>query len=270
MSGALRFATYLAPNIRPAYEAVAEHAGRALGVPTELAVGRGYERLETGEEDVAFICGLPYVVLADRPNPPVELLAAPVLQGERYGDRPIYFSDVIVRRDDPARSFADLRGRSWAFNEPESHSGYGVTRAKLAELGETNGFFGRVVESGFHQRSIRLVASGDVDASAIDSQVLEIELREHPELSETIRAIDALGPSTIQPIVAASRLSSTLRQELREAIVGMAADASMRDRLASVLVRRFAPVRDQDYDDIRDMMAAADAAGLEGFGPSIG
>jgi ABC-type phosphate/phosphonate transport system substrate-binding protein len=79
-----------------------------------------------------------------------------------------------VRRDSSATCFADLRGASWAFNEPDSQSGYGITRATLASMGETRGFFGRVVETGFHQRSIRSVASGDADASAVDSHVLEI------------------------------------------------------------------------------------------------
>ena len=46
------------------------------------------------------------------------------------------------------------------------------------------GFFARVVEAGFHQRAIRLVAAGVVDAAAIDSQVLAVELRDHPELAD--------------------------------------------------------------------------------------
>jgi phosphonate transport system substrate-binding protein len=60
--------------------------------------------------------GLPaansYVQLARRNRPPIELPGAPVLQGERYGGRPIYFSDVLVHRDSPFCSFADLRGRT--------------------------------------------------------------------------------------------------------------------------------------------------------------
>ena len=71
--------------------------------------------------------------------------------GDRYGGRPIYFSDVIVHRDSPFRSFLDLRGHSWAYNEPLSHSGYGITRYHLLELGETGGFFSEVVEAGFHE-----------------------------------------------------------------------------------------------------------------------
>jgi len=93
-----------------------------------------------------------------------------VLDGDRYGGRPIYFSDVIVHRDSAFRSFADLRGRSWAYNEPLSHSGYGITRYHLLRMGETGGYFGEVIEAGFHEESIRMVARGEVHASAIDSQ----------------------------------------------------------------------------------------------------
>jgi len=45
---------------------------------------------------------------------PAVPIAAPVLMGERYHDRPLYFSDVIVDRDSRFRSFLDLRGRSSA------------------------------------------------------------------------------------------------------------------------------------------------------------
>jgi phosphonate transport system substrate-binding protein len=87
----------------------------------------------------------------------------------RYEDRPIYFTDVVVRHDRPWQSFADLRGRSYAFNHPGSHSGYNVPRDHLLRLGETRGYFGRTVASGSHPTSIRMVEAGEVDASGIDS-----------------------------------------------------------------------------------------------------
>jgi phosphonate transport system substrate-binding protein len=71
-------------------------------------------------------------------------------------------------------------------------------------MGARPGFFARVVEEGFHQRAIRLVADGRVDAAAIDSQVLAVELRDHPQLAGSLRVVGAFGPSTIQPVVAAS------------------------------------------------------------------
>src|SRR5262249_33771416 len=155
---ALRFVTFLAPNLYPLYEFIAHHAGRRLGLPTELAVGDSYAQLSSRAVDVAFVCGLPYVELARGGEAPVEPLAAPVLRGERFGGRAIYFSDVIVHRSSRLRSFADLRGCSWAYNEPHSQSGYGITRHHLICRGETNGFFGRIVEAGWHEEALRLVA----------------------------------------------------------------------------------------------------------------
>jgi phosphonate transport system substrate-binding protein len=266
----LRFATYLAPNVRPVYDAVVRHVGEALGRETTLDVGVGYGALEDGREDVAFVCGLPYVLLAERAPAPVEVLAAPVLAGERYRGEPVYFSDVIVPRDHPARRFDDLRGASWAYNEPDSQSGYGITRAALVDRGETGGFFGRVVEAGYHQRSIRLVADGGVDASAVDSQVLEIELRDHPELAGAVRVIDSLGPSTIQPVVASRRLEPALRRRIRDAVLDVDRDPAAIPTLRRGLVERFVAARDRDYDDIRGMLERVRRSGMEGFGPVAG
>jgi hypothetical protein len=50
-------------------------------------------------------------------------------------------------------------------------------------MGARPGFLGRVVETGYHQRAIRLVQAGVMDAAAIDSQVLAVELRDHPDLA---------------------------------------------------------------------------------------
>ena len=261
----LRFATFLAPSMEPFYAWVAETVAFRLGTTAELHVGVDYAELPDGRADVAFLCGLPYVHLADVPDPWVVPVAAPILTGDRYGGRPIYFSDVIVREDSGFTSFGDLRGGTWAFNEPDSQSGFGVVRAHLARLGETGGYFGRVVEAGFHDTAIRLVAEGAVDAAAIDSQVLAIVRRDEPELAGVLRVIETLGPSTIQPVVAASRLPGAVIASVRAALVGLADDPAASAPLSRGLLARFAPVTDADYDDIRRMEAEADA-GMVGFG----
>src|SRR5262245_23046279 len=87
-TSALRFVTFLAPNMRPVYEFIARYVGERLGRTTELVVGDSYA--DVAEADVAFLCGLPYVRLMEQPQPPVEVLAAPVLRGARYGGRPFY------------------------------------------------------------------------------------------------------------------------------------------------------------------------------------
>jgi phosphonate transport system substrate-binding protein len=167
-----------------------------------------------------------------------------------------------VARDSPAGSFADLRGRSWAYNDPDSHSGYNLTRYELVRRGEIRGYFSQVVRAGSHQNALRLVAEGGIDASAIDSQVLAIELRDHPDLAVRLRVIDFFGPSTIQPVVASTLLPATLRRKLREVLLQLHQDAGAGEGLAYGFVERFVEVDDARYDDIRRMLAAAEQAGF--------
>jgi phosphonate transport system substrate-binding protein len=258
----LRFGTYLAPNVLPVYEVVTEVVGTRLGIETDLVVETSYESCEKDLNDVCFVCSLPYVMFERRGIDVAVPIAAPVLKGERYGGRPIYFSDVIVHRDSPARSFLDLRGRSWAYNEPLSHSGYGITRYHLVEMGETNGFFGEVVEAGFHQEAIGMVVRKEVEGSAIDSQVLEVELRDHPELASQVRVVESLGPSIIQPVAVSRRVPEDLREAIGHVLVTMSEDARVRDRLSAGLVERFVPVDARSYDQIRRMVDACEAAGF--------
>jgi phosphonate transport system substrate-binding protein len=129
-------------------------------------------------------------------------------------------------------------------------------------MGQTDGFFGEVIEAGFHDRAIAMVAAGEVDASAIDSQVLAIAFRDDPSLAERIRVIDALGPSTIQPIAISRHVEPELRDAVRDAILALGDDATIRERLAVGFVERFVPVGPADYDDIRAMLDACERAGF--------
>lgn len=262
MKRTLRALTFLAPNMLPVYQLVMDYLGSRLGCGIELGVGSDYA--EALHADLAFICGLPYV-LSTRPRreaSPIEALVAPVLQGERFQGLPIYFSDVIVRRDSPFQSFADLRGSSWAYNEPLSQSGYGITRYWLAALGETHGYFGKVVEAGFHQESIRQVFHGEVDASAIDAQVLAVELRQQPHLADGLRVIASLGPSTIQPLAVASRLPQGLKQDIQAVLGELHREPACRAALDRGFIDRFVPVSDGDYNDIREMLAFCEQLGF--------
>lgn len=258
----LRLASYLAENARPIYGRIAAYLADRLGIPTELRAGMPWDELDAGGIDVAFICGWPYSQRHDRPDQPIELLCAPVLAAPRYGGRPVYFTDVVVRHDHPARRFADLRGLVWAYNNAGSHSGYNVVRHHLLELAETRGFFGRVILSGAHQRSIQMILDGAIDASGIDSGVLELEMARQPELAVALRTIGVIGPSPIPPVVAARRLDPALRARLRELFLGMSADPEGRAVLAEGRMTGFVPVRDADYDPIRAMVRRAEAAGF--------
>jgi len=254
-------ASYLAENARPVYERIAAYVGQRLGEPAELIRAPWDERLQRldgGSVDVAFLCGLPYTRRADR----LELLGAPVMAAPRYRGRPVYFTDVIVRRDSPVQSFGELRGRVWAYNDDGSNSGYAMPRDHLLELGETRGFFGEAIASGSHQQSIRLVLDRKVDASGIDSTVLELEQAQRAEVARGLRVVESIGPGPIPPVVVAAGRPAALKARLREILLAMHDDPEGRAILADGLMARFVPVRDADYDPIRAMLRRAEATGF--------
>ena len=257
----LRITSLQAENADFVGSAVTSYLAQRLGISAEFINGISWQErkalLDVGRIHVAWICGLTYVWKADRRHPHIELLAAPVMQGARYEDRPVYFSDVVVRNDSEFRTFADLRGASWAYNEPGSHSGYNVVRYHLAVIGEPSTYFGEVIESGAHQVSLQMILDGRADASAIDSTVLDQELRCDPAIHPRIRILERLGPSPMPPWVVLRSLPQDLHSSLRETLLGMHRDPKGQTVLAGCHLTRFAPVEDSDYDAIRHMAQLA-------------
>lgn len=262
---ALSLGTCQAQNSEAACRSLAGWLSQRLGMTIRYEDGMNwqarYAALDSGALDICWICGLPYIWRTSRPAPRVELLAAPVALGARYGGRPVYFSDVIVRADSTYRDFADLRGARWGINEPGSWSGYGVLRYHLAALGHNLDAFGRVVETGAHQESIRRVLAGEIDAAAVDSTVLELEVERDSALAAALRVVETLGPSPQPPWVIGTHVPRELRRAIRGALLSMHTDAAGRQVLAAGRIARFVPVTDAHYDPIRHM---ASVAGLSG------
>ncbi|MFO7538180.1 MAG: PhnD/SsuA/transferrin family substrate-binding protein, partial [Chloroflexota bacterium] len=211
------------------------------------------ELLDQGKIDAAWLCGLYYVRQVVQPDCPYELLAAPVMADERYGDRPIYFSDVIVRRDSPYRTFADLQGCRWAYNEPNSHSGYTITCYYLATLHAPQPYFGRAVEAGSHQRAMQLVRNGEADAAAIDSTVLAIEREQDERITAELQVIASTPPSPIPPLVISKSVPASLREEIKQMLAHMHREENGCALLQKTNLKRWAIVSDSDYDPIREM-----------------
>ena len=242
----LRITSTQSPVSDRVVEIISRYLSQRLGAPTELVLEPPWpERLNLlsqGQLELGWICGLPYVRAADTGAAPFEPLVAPVVDGPRYGGKPVYFSDVIVRRESAYRSFADLKGATWAYNEPGSHSGYALTRSHLATLGEPVGYFAKQVHAGSHLAALAMVLNGDVDASAIDSMVLEGEALRRPALMDSLRVIETLGPSPAPPVVITRSVPGPQKEEIAAALAGMALDETGRSLLREAGLAKFVRV----------------------------
>lgn len=249
------------------YQKLTDHLSVKTGIPCEFISGLAYgtinEMLKAGAVDAAFVCGMPYVIERDKADPSVVLIAAPVMKDPRYGGKPQYFSDLVVKKDSVIQSFADLKGKVYVYNDELSNSGYNMPRYKLVELKETNGYFGKVLRSGSHEESIKMVANGEADASFVDSLVLDYDWAKGTGHAAKVRVIESRGPSSICPVVASLKTSEDRRVKLQEALLGMDKDPAGRKILDEALVLKFEKIEDSMYDDIRGEMKAASAAGFE-------
>jgi ABC-type phosphate/phosphonate transport system substrate-binding protein len=80
------------------------------GVPLE-AIDHGFpaplsELWARPDLGAAFMCGFPFVRSANRPRP----VAAPIPAGARYGGRPVYVTDLVVRADSAFQTIEDTFG----------------------------------------------------------------------------------------------------------------------------------------------------------------
>lgn len=205
--------------------------------------------LESGEADFAFVCGGPYVSGHDSFG--LELLVAPVVKGET-----VYYSYLIVPRDSPARSLADLRGKSFAFTDPQSNSGKLVPTAMLARLGTTpEQFFASTTFTYGHDRSIQAVADRIVDGAAVDSLIWEYLAATQPQLTAKTRIIARSEPYGIPPVVTSPQLAPAMRARLQQALLTIHEDPQGAKILKGMNIERFVPIEDQAYDGIRRLEA---------------
>lgn len=251
----IHFATFLSPVLYKTYEYIANYVGQSLGCSTALKTGQSLEEFTHDGAKVGFLCGLQYVHMKNRPSCPVELLVAPVLQGQRYQHRPIYYSDVIVQRESPYTRFNDLQGCTWAYNERVSHSGYNLVCYSLLKHDKTPHYFGKMIATGSHLQSLQAILDGKADGAPIDSHLLDVLQQERPEIATRIRIVASLGPSTIPPLVISTKSGENMKQQIQRILLSMHKDPHAAKELHKGHIESFVAVQDRDYDDIRTMFA---------------
>ena len=211
------------------------------------------EALRDGRAQVGHVCSSHYLDDVEGPEPTLTPLVGLARAPERYGDEAIYFSDVVVWGDSRFRSWDDLGGARWAYNEPASHSGVHVVSDRLARDGRDYSWFREVVRSGGHVASLEWVRSGRVDAAALDSTVLDLEIQARPALAAEIRVVAQLGPSPSPPIVVRRGLDPEVVARLREVLLAMGERPEGRALLEPFQVTGFVPRADADFDPVREM-----------------
>jgi ABC-type phosphate/phosphonate transport system substrate-binding protein len=145
-----------------------------------------------------------------------------------------YRSAIVVREQDPAEALAELRDRRCVINEADSNSGMNLLRASIAPLANGTRFFGSVLVSGSHRRSVEMVAKGDADVAAVDCVSFAHFQRLYPSSVAKLRILCWTPSSPSLPFIIAGGASDTTLQTLRSSLASVFADRtldSVRERL---------------------------------------
>jgi phosphonate transport system substrate-binding protein len=235
------------------YQELLDYIGRHSGFRVQLVQRKTYDEVNQlfpkGQIDLAFICTGPFAASRERFG--FEALATPQVRGQ-----PFYQSYLIVPKDSPYRSFEDLRGRVFAFTDPDSNTGAMVPRFWLAERGETaESFFSKTIFTYSHDNSILAVARGLVDAAAVDGHQWEYFKRFNSGYTSKTRVILKSQPFGSPPLVASGRLKENVRSKIQELVLFMHTDADGRRILEKLQIDRFVAPREEWYEPARAMIA---------------
>lgn len=139
-------------------EVMAQALEEATGLNFEVFVPTSYAATVEAMcaapgSSMGFIPAAGYVIASNRCGVTVE--AAAVRRGWN-----VYWAAYIVRRDSDIYVFGDLEGKSWAYPDAGSTSGFVVPSVELANAGIE---YGEGVEAGGHNQVVQAVYSGEVD-----------------------------------------------------------------------------------------------------------
>lgn len=201
---------------------------RRLQRPVALVKRRTYQEISamliSGQLDAAWICDDPYVQYREQ----LTLLAVPL-----YHHRPLYQTYVIVNEASRARVFDDIRGTVHAFSDPDSTSGYLVTRWLLALRHTTPAqFFRDFFFTYGHRNVIRAVGAGLAESGSIDGYVWDVMSEREPDLTRKTRIVYRSEWLGFPPMVAPNALADEAAvKAFAAALLDMASDPLGRDIL---------------------------------------
>ena len=166
-----------------------------------------------------------------------------------------YRSCLIVHADSDMFSPEDIAGKTFAFNDPNSTSGYLVPSAFfMTEMNvDPKKFFSKVTFSGSHEASILAVANKKAEVASTNLPDLQQLTRENKVPRNALRVIWVSKLIPNDPIVVRKDMPPSLRSAITESLTTMKARNPEAFKEIGAWVGNFVPADDAKYQVIRDL-----------------
>jgi phosphonate transport system substrate-binding protein len=223
--------------------------GRSIAFQQRSTYRQIIDLLLDGELDFAWICGYPYL----RFRHALKLVSVPLYQGE-----PLYQSYLIVGSEDRTTgSISDLKGRIFAYSDPDSNSGFLVTQSQIEALGENREtFFRKSFFTWAHEKVISAVAAGLADGGAVDGYIWDTLAKRDPTLTGRTRIIGRSRKFGFPPIVASRSTGDDDTLTLQRVLIEMSVDPEGRTLLGELNLDGFSRQDNALFDGIGELINA--------------
>lgn len=233
-------------NIKTMYVPILNAVFKKIGYKVRTMIVKDYDALSEGMKegiiDVAWFSPFAYVNAHEKIG--IEPLVTPRVYGKVS-----YNGCIITRKDSGITSLSGLRGRSFAYVDEGSASGYLYAQHSIKAEGlNPKTLFSRTAYLGSHDSVIKAVLSREYDAGATYNEAMEEAEKSGINLDEF--RIIAKTPDIPKDAIAANpKLPKEFTDRLRQAFVDYVKAPNIKSP-----VEGFVESDDAKYDVIREVM----------------
>jgi phosphate/phosphite/phosphonate ABC transporter binding protein len=241
-------ATVMYRSFTPVLEALTASMESALGRPVDIKLTifqsyeDGIESLARGEVDFVRFGPASYITTKAR-QPGIELIAMETESGDKR-----FKGLIIVQKESPIRTIADLRGKRFAFGDPNSTIGRYLVQAELIKAGITGKDLKDFQYLGRHDTVVKAVEIGDFDAGSVMQQTFE-----KANAKGTLRVLASFENVT-KPWVARKGLETSTFDAIRAGLYSLKDPAVLKE----LKITGFVPTSDEEYALVREGMKLAE------------
>jgi phosphonate transport system substrate-binding protein len=252
--------TESAHEITRRWQPIMAQLEKDLGIKVKSTVATDYrgtiEALRFKKAEIGWLGPKAYVEATNNNYANVDAIAQVRNENGSLG----YRACLIAHADSDLFSPEDIAGKTFAFNDPNSTSGYLVPMTFfMTELGvDPKKHFSKVTFSGSHEASIYAVASKKVEVASTNIPDMQQITREGKVSRGALRVIWVSKLIPLDPVVVRKDLPASLRSAIQESLI------SMKERnpeafasAGSYFKGGFVPATDAKYQVIREMNETA-------------
>jgi phosphonate transport system substrate-binding protein len=241
-------------EMREGFTPLAEYLSKELGVKVTLVIPKDFDtwRKEAEARTYDFVYTNPYLyVLLKKAVPETEPLV--IASEPEIGDD--IKGTIIVKKDSPIKSIADLKGKTIAATDPGSAGAYLVQMKMLSKAGLKKDDV-KVIFEKKRDPVAEAILAGKADAGFVRDDDVE-KLKAGPE---KFRKIAVSDPIPNWPIAISKKMDPALAKKLKEALLKLKkGDLKTISILGPTRIEGFVPVTDKDYDIMREAAKAVGA-----------